>query len=205
MPKKGEKWSQEVRAKIMSARRMAQAEAPPSAPPVRERLQAIPQKPRGAARWSMKAGNRWDDAVELSDTDNALHIPKEEIPEGMDLMWVTSEVYGQPQPRHRANFENTGWTPVHQEDFDGLFDGRWAPKGSDGEINHGGLVLMAKPLEMVQKARARDKVRARQQVQIKEQQWRSGELPGVMGADDPTARRFNHVNRSVERIPVPDE
>lgn len=201
MPKKGEQWTPEQRAKILASRAKAATEEAP----VRQPLKAIPQSPRGAARWQMRAGNRWDDAIDIPEGSNPLHIGVEEVPEGMDLMWVTSEVYGQPQQRHRANFENTGWTPVHPEDFDGLFEGRWAPKGTTGEINHGGLVLMTKPMELVLKAKRREQTRARQQVQIKEQQWRSGELSNVMGADHPSAQRFNHVNRSVERIAVPQD
>lgn len=210
MPKKGQTWTEEQRAKIMAAKAKKEQEEQPAAPlPPRQRipLQAILQKPSGS-RWSMKAGNhRWEDATDdpADGAPSPLMIPKEMMPEGITLQWVTSEVYGKEETQRRASFEKTGWTPVHPEDFGGIFEGRWSPVGATGEINYYGLVLMAKPTEMVEKSRQREKQRARQPVQIQEQALFGGQLPGVMGADHASAKNFNHVKRTVERVPIPQD
>jgi len=214
MPKKGQTWTPEQRAKILAAKqqRRATADVPEpevaqTAPPPRPRMQYAPiaPKPTGS-RWEMKAG-RWDtEAMDNSAEEgiNALNISEELHPEGITLQWVTHSVYGQEQPQHRANFERAGWMPVHPEDFDGRFDGMFAPRGVPGEISHEGLVLMAKPTEAVKRSKMRDARRARDQVQIKERALYGGEID-AMGADHPSAKQFNHVRRSVEPIPVPQD
>jgi hypothetical protein len=215
MPKKGQTWTPEQRAKILAAKQKVAAakgqiltqeqEAAPELPP-RQRVQHETVKPRPqGSRWQMKAG-RWDtDALDDTSGDaNALNIPEDLHPEGITLQWVTHSVYGKEEPQRRAKFEQAGWLPVHPEDFDGRFDGMYAAKGAQGEIQRDGLVLMAKPSELVKKSRVREQRAARQQVQIKEQALYGGEI-GAMGADHPSAKRFNHVNRSYEKMVIPEE
>lgn len=222
MPKKGQTWSPEQRAKIMAAKTkevgLGNAENAPHADksgidqrpgvggtePRRRLLQAIPEKPKGS-RWNMKVGsNRWSEATEDTNEANQLQIAADLIPEGITLQWVTSEVYGKEETQRRASFEKTGWIPVHPEDFDGRFDGMYAPKGAQGEINYHGLVLMAKPTEMVARAKAKERQKAKNQVQIKEQELYGGGL-NAMGADHPTALRTNKINRSYERLTIPQD
>src|SRR6185436_6613792 len=187
MPKAGESWTPEQRAKIAAARaaRKATADvpAPEAAPPVvRTRPQYEPRKePPSGARWNMKAGNsRWDEGADTwaGDTQSELTIDKDLLPEGITLQWVTDSVYGDSVSfaQRRASFEKSGWVPVHPEDFDGRFDGMFSPVGSKGEINKGGLVLMAKPTEMARRSAERDRRKAAQQVSIKEQALYGGEM-----------------------------
>ena len=233
MPKKGQSWTPEQRANILAAKQAKKEqaareqdgfaqeqvspaqpeqqvqEAAPVLPRQRAPLKALPGKPKGGARWRMKAGNNWDDdlAEDIPDTaPNELHIPLDMIPEGMSLQWITTEVYGKEENQRRALFERTGWTAVHPEDFDGLYDGRWSSRGTKGEINYFGLTLVAKPTELVERSRKRDEREARRRVQIKEQALFGGEHAApVMGADHPSAKRFNHINRSVERVTIPED
>lgn len=216
MPKAGRTWTPEQRAKILAAKEKRKASVDVTAPeaPVtpRPRLQQYaprPERPSGA-RWQMKAGNeRWTDGSDhwaSGDMPNELQISPDLIPEGISLQWVTDSVYGDSQTfsQRRAGFEKSGWVPVHPEDFDGVFEGMFAPKGAKGEINKGGLVLMAKPTEMVKKSEIREKRKAREQIQIKEQAIYGGEI-NAMGADHPSAKQFNHVRKSVERITIPTD
>ncbi len=171
-------------------------------PALREPLKA---RPTGVGRYKLKAGANWEtNDIGPAEGIDRFHIPREDIPEGYDLQWVAVSVMGQDMPRERGSFERTGWTPVHQSDFDGKFDGRWMPKGQDNEINQGGQVLMARPLEISLKARARELRAAQEQVRVKEQALYAGDLP-ITGADHPSARKFNQVSRSVERIAIPED
>jgi hypothetical protein len=139
------------------------------------------------------------------DEDNRLGIAKADFPDGFDLQWVTSEVYGQPQPNHRQRFERRGWEPVHQEDFDSRFDGRFMPAGQQGEIKVEGMVLMARPMEWSRKARQEEELRARQAIAIKEAQLMGGNIEGVKmggGSTHASALRFNKISRSVEQVAI---
>lgn len=164
------------------------------------------EAPRTARRWNMRAGANWEsfDASE-QETPDRLRIDKGLIPEGMDLQWVTDSVFGQAMPQHRQRFERTGWTPVHQEDFDGRFDGMFMPRGAKGEINVEGLVLMARPQELSIKAKRRDARDATEAVLIKERQLRGGDLPISLDASHPSAIKSNRIGKSMERITVPED
>src|SRR3989304_2837918 len=101
-------------------------------------------------QFKMKAKPNWENSdPDQEDTPDRLRINPALIPEGMAAQWVTDSVYGQGVPQHRADFERKGWTPVHQEDFDGQFDGMFMPKGKTGEIIVDGLVLMMRPSTMI--------------------------------------------------------
>ena len=155
---------------------------------------------------NMRAKPNWENIdANAEDTPDRLRIDPSLIPEGMALQWVTSQVYGQDVPQHRAGFEKKGWTPVHQEDFEGQFNGMFMPKGHDGEINMDGLVLMARPKQMNDAAQKRDKLKAMEQVQIKERALRGGDIPISLDAQHPSAVRQNRINKSMERIEVPKD
>lgn len=155
----------------------------------------------------MKAQPNWEGIdMEAEDTPDRLRIPISMIPEGMSLQWVTNSVLGQPVPQHRAQFEKKGWTPVHQEDFDGRFDGMFMPRGADGEIAYEGLVLMARPIEFTKRAKEQDRRNAREQLQIQEAALRGGQLDGVtLDTQDKSALNYNHVKKSYERIQIPEK
>lgn len=166
--------------------------------PVREAVSSKKFKMRAQPNWELVDPN----AV---DSPDRLRINPDLIPAGMSALWVTDSVIGQGVPQHRSEFERKGWTPVHQEDFDGQFDGMFMPKGADGEINVEGLVLMMRPKEMTLKAERNDKRKAYEQVAIKEAALTGGDLPGVsLDPDHPSARNSNRIRKSREAIEIPD-
>lgn len=155
----------------------------------------------------MRARPNWDDFVPEPDNEaGQLHIPRDMFPPGFDFQWVTDTVYGQSMPQHRAKFERGGWAPVYQDDFDGTFDGKFMPKGAQGEITVDGLVLMARPLRFSIAAKKRDLAAAREAVMIKQQQLTGGDMPGVsLDSKHATALRSNRIVKTVEPFSVPDE
>ena len=109
-----------------------------------------------------------------------LYIPREMIPEGVDLQWVAVEIKGEPAVQNRMNYEINGWQAVNMQmpPFD-RFDGMFMPKGWTGEINVGGLVLFERPIELTMEARGEEHRAANQAVGIQERQIRSGLIDGV--------------------------
>lgn len=134
-----------------------------------------------------------------SGTDQ-LHIPREMIPEDVDLQWVPDSILGQPAIQQRMSFEVNGWRPVTGDMWDGRFDGMFMPKGHKGEINVGGLVLMERPLELTLEARAEENKSARDAVRAEEAKLRGGNIDGVaFDTNHPTARAKTFINK--ERLP----
>jgi hypothetical protein len=154
----------------------------------------------------MKARPNWEHIDPMAeDSPDKLHIDPNLIPPGMAALWVTDSVYGQPMPQHRAGFEKKGWTPVHQEDFDGQFDGMFMPRGMEGEIKMDGLTLMMRPMEMNIAAKKRERRAAMEQVAVKEQALRGGDLPVSLDSQHSTALQSNRINKSFERISIPED
>jgi hypothetical protein len=136
--------------------------------------------------------------------DQRFHINKREFPDGFDLQWVGVTIWGQPQPQIEAEFLRKGWEPVCTGDFDGEFDGRFVPRSHHGPIILEGLMLCARPMAWSEKARSIARREASNQVKIKVDQLRKGELDAVtLDAQHKSALAFNHINVGVEGVTVP--
>ena len=168
----------------------------------------VAEVPKAPIRHKMKAKPNWedDDIDNLPDeSPDRLRVDPAIVPEGMSLQWVSDSIYGQAIPQHRAKFEKRGWTPIHQEDFDGVFDGLFMPKGMEGEIKVDGMVLMARPAEMTRKAKLVERRNAQEAVRIKEQALRGGDINTSLDSQHPSALQTNRINRTMERIQIPED
>lgn len=160
----------------------------------------------------MRMAKDWEAETYNAETESfdRLHIPLDvikqiEAEDGVTLQWVTTAVRGQPEPQMRARFEKTGWRAIYPEDFGGVFDGHFTPRGSQKEIEVDGLTLMARPKAYSEAAEKRDLRRAHEQVRIKEQSWKTGGGMGVAGADHPSAVNFNHITKTTEPMAIPKD
>jgi hypothetical protein len=169
-----------------------------------------PVPPKNPLLAKMKSRPNWesDDFVGV-DQDNVdrLRISPQIIDslwrDGIALQWVTKSVRGQETPQELSKMTKGGWTPVHQSDFDGILDGMFMPKGVDEQIIVEDCLLVARPTELQKKARAAEGREARRPLQVVDEQLGHG-IPGVTGSAHPTAIRGNMINRTVERIEIPE-
>lgn len=122
---------------------------------------------------------------------------------GMDLLWVTDSVNGQPTPQIRAEYEINGWEPILGKDHPEVA-AIYMPKGWQGEINVGGLILEQRPMELTQEARAEERQAASNAMGSLQSNLRAGNIPGVtMDTQTPNARANTRLTREVLRgIPV---
>ncbi len=172
----------------------------------RPRKDQIAERETKRPEWKMRSKPNWEDIdPTLEDSPDKLHIPRHLIPEGMDMIWCTDSVLGQEFPQHRSSREKMGWTPVHQEDFDGQLNGMFMPKGAEGEIKMTGMTLMARPMSLSIKAKTAERRAALEQVAIKEQALRGGDLPVSLDSQHTTALQSNRINKSMERITIPTD
>lgn len=156
----------------------------------------------------MKARPNWDDdtLVNMVEGSDRLRIPEEILDQltaaGIAVQWITRSVRGQDAPQELGKMTKGGWTPVSQSDFDGILDGLFMPKGKDDVIAVEDCMLVVRPMSLHLKAKMRDAAAAREPLQIKQQELGRG-IP-VPGGDHPSATRQNKIDRTVERIVVPE-
>ncbi|MDE2096871.1 MAG: hypothetical protein KGL39_06450 [Patescibacteria group bacterium] len=130
------------------------------------------------------------------------YIPREMIPEDIDLQWVTDSIHGAPEIHTRQNYEMNAWEPVTPDMFGGRFDGMFMPKGHKGEINVYGQVLMWRPLELTMEARAEESADARNAMIAIETKLRNGQLDGVkFDTQHPSAKKVTSIQH--ERVSTP--
>lgn len=160
-------------------------------------------------RFKMKAAPNWEseDFVGVGmDGSDRMHIPEDTIlalaQDGWALQWGTHAIRGQPAPQELAKMTKGGWTPVHQEDFEGMMDGLFMPKGkNDTPIIVDDAILLARPIQIQQKAERVRRREANLPLQIAEEQIGQG-IPGVTGAMAPGVR--NTIKKTMERVEIPD-
>lgn len=171
---------------------------------------AIPK----ASEWGIENPN-WDNIdVEPGENVDRYALPKWFLEKWSDpknddsasFRWVMDSVLGQHDPHWRSKAEQYGWTPVTQKAFGGDLDGLFMRKGAPGEINVAGLVLMVRKMGLTNKARRADKKEAYERVLIREAAWKQGDVPGIsLDAQHKTAVRSNFINKSYERVEVPED
>lgn len=180
-----------------------------SEPKRRGRPPGAKNKPRdeAAPKKPIRANSRLPDdfVYRIDEDDDRLNGPFKSgeafVPDGMSYQWVTDTIFGQQQAQRRARFERKGWMPVPAERHDGV----WMPKGYQGEINMEGSVLMERPAEYTKMASDHDKRKAREQVWIKEQQLRGGDVGTTLDSQHKSAIASNKIKKTYEAYTVPDE
>lgn len=122
-----------------------------------------------------------------------------DAPPGWAYEWKTRLVLGQENAAHMVALTRMGWEPVpvsrHPEMMPGNYTGQ--------TIERKGMILMERPLELVEEAREIERRRAIGQVKAKEQQL-SGAPEGGLGHRD-HAQIKPKINKGYEPIPVPKD
>lgn len=173
---------------------------------IADRAEAMPRATTLLSK--MKARPNWDDdtANDVGEESvDRLKIPREIIDkfarDGVALQWITRSVRGQDAPQEISKFVKGGWTPVHATDFDGTFDGMFMPKGSDDVIGVDDCLLVARPMEIHQRSKQRERNLAAEPLRIKQAELGAG--LNIPGGNHPSAVRQNHITVTREGIAVP--
>lgn len=111
------------------------------------------------------------------------YIPIEEIPDHLTYEWKRWSVNGAQDPFYIARLREQGFDPVPPSRHP-----NWLPPGyNEPYIIKGGQILMDRPKELTEEARAEDRARARTQITVAEQKL--GRTPkGTMTRDYDGAR-----------------
>lgn len=135
---------------------------------------------------------------DLDDGTDDFKIDRDIIPDGWAYEWKTYSVMGAVDPAYQVQLAKKGWEPVPASRHPELM-----PVGStEKTITRKGLMLMERPLELVERARDIDKKRARDQVRFKEQQLTQAPAGQFerSNKDSPLVK----VKKTVEAMEIPD-
>jgi hypothetical protein len=120
---------------------------------------------------------------------------------GCDVQWVVDSVLGQPAVARRQAFEVNAWEPVTPDMFDGAFEGMFTRKGHSGEIHFEGLVLMYRPMELTEEAKAEEAEARIGAMEAQRSMVMNGVIPGLgngMDSMHPTAAGKQTFRREVK-------
>ena len=115
------------------------------------------------------------------------------IPDGWSYEWKTETVYGAENPAYQVSLSMHGWDGVPTSRHPSMMPG----DGAHTIIRRKGMILMERPEEITQEARAIELQRARGQVRVKEQQL-SNAAPGTFD------RNLAKVKKGYEPMPIPE-
>jgi hypothetical protein len=134
----------------------------------------------------------------LDEGTDKFYIDPSIIPDGWSYEWRTHTILGKEDPSYEVNLARRGWEPVPRSRHPFLM-----PEGYTGEtILRDGQMLMERPAEITNEAKAREYRSARDQVRAKEEQLGAAP-PGQFGRDNKGAPLAN-VKKSFESIPIPE-
>lgn len=135
----------------------------------------------------------------LDEGTDEFYIPLESIPEGWTYEWKRKSVLGQEDAAHQVALARLGWEPVPASRHPAFMpDG-----GKHAVIERKGMILMERPVEITNEARAVELRRARLQVRQKEEQLTAA--PAGQFERSNKGNSLAKVNRSYESIPVPEK
>lgn len=155
-------------------------------------LSIKPDKPKRVAGRKTRKFKGGENAVTWD------YVPQDLIPEGYVAEWKNTHVYGQPveesQPDYHVFLQDQGWEYATVDQFRPMVGPNW----KHNTINRRGQVLMIRPKELSDEARAEDKQKADVQLNGKLQQL-------GMAEKGQFARKNPVVKRTYERVEVPEE
>lgn len=123
-------------------------------------------------------------------------------PRGTAYQWVPKTILGQEQDEQLVTMQMQGWLPVPADRHPEYFWNGEAPKG--GAIIRGGQLLMERPQELTDEARAEDRARATGQLQAKLDSLSDTPQGGLPRLSPQQMGRSSYVQTDVERVEIDD-
>lgn len=169
------------------------------APAQRQAMRPAMREEDPRARAARRAAELRDHLGEEPDGMDEFYIHPSDIPDGWEYEWKAKYVLGQEQATQMLAFRRAGWEEVPTSRHPSFM-----PMGTDMPfIERKGMVLMERPKEISDEARAMDLRRARLQVRQKEAQLNSAD--GGQFERSNKDQSLVNIRKSYESIPIPNE
>jgi hypothetical protein len=150
------------------------------------------------ARAAKRAAELREHLDGTEDDVDEFYIDPSTIPDGWSYEWKRHTFFNKEDPAYQVSLARRGWEPVPADRIPGMM-----PVGSDDKIiTRKGMVLMERPLEITEEARARERRSAREQVKIKESQLSSA--PQGQFERSNKGDSLAKIKRSHEPMPIPE-
>lgn len=134
----------------------------------------------------------------LDEGTDEFYIDPHVIPDGWSYEWKRRLLLGAEDPSHNVALYRMGWEPVPASRHPEMM-----PRGWHGDtIERKGMILMERPLELVEEARSHELRKARNQVRDKEAQL-AGTPEGTLTRDHAQAKPS--IKKGYEPIPIPKD
>lgn len=173
--------------------RLAAAASEAPRPAMRSEMREETSQERAARRVAEMRGH----IGEMEEGTDKFYVPSEIIPDGWTYEWKRMTVLNQADPAHQVQLARMGWEAVPTSRHPEMM-----PMGGDHPyIARDGMILMERPTEIVNEARAIELRRARNQVRHKEEQL-AGTPEGTLTRDH--ARVKPKISKGYEPMPIPD-
>ena len=134
----------------------------------------------------------------IDEGTDEFYIDRSMIPEGWSYEWKRRLLLGAEDPSHNVALYRMGWEPVPLSRHPEMMPRDW--KGNT--IERKGMILMERPLELVEEARQIERRKAVNQVRDKEAQI-AGTPDGTLTRDHAQARP--QIKKGYEPIPIPKD
>lgn len=132
--------------------------------------------------------------------EDKFYFPVDQIPEGSSYEWKRHTVLGKEDPFYIASLREQGWEPVDPKNHPNLLPPGYAAQ----HIIKDGMILMERPTELTDEARAEQRKLAK--TQIREAEQRLGKTPeGQLPRDHEAVRGATYVRKEMMRPMVIDE
>lgn len=169
-------------------------QAPDLRPPMRQAMREEDPRERARKRAAEVRGN----VGSLDEGVDEFYVNPSEIPDGWAYEWKRKTIANMEDPAYEVSLARMGWEPVPAHRHPSMMP----LNGSHQTIERKGMILMERPMELTEEARAIELRRARQQVNNKKSQL--GQAPeGQFGRDH--AQVKPKINSSFEPLPVPKD
>ena len=163
------------------------------------RTEMRPQESRDAA--AIRAAQIMENVPDFDGVTDEFWIDPAIIPDGWDYNWKTKTVWEKENPSYDVALARTGWQAVpldRDERHRALMPAGWT---GGNTILRKGMILMERPMEITRRVMDMDKLKARNQVKMKEDQLNSAP-PGTFDRDN-KGTPLSKVRKTYEPMPIP--
>lgn len=165
-----------------------------SRPALRDSIRDSDPRARAAARAAQLRGHLGS----MDQGSDDFYVDPGAIPDGWTYEWKRKTVYGAEDPSYQVSLAHMGWEPVPADRHPEMMPSNMTA----ASIERKGMILMERPAEITEEVRNQERMKARNQVRVKEQQL-SNAPDGTMTRDHAQARP--NIKKSYSPIDIPKE
>lgn len=167
------------------------------APTIRADIRAPMREEDPRTRAARRAAELRDHLGDLDEGTDDFYINKDDVPAGWEYEWKRKLLLGAEDPAYQVALARAGWEPVPTSRHPS-----YMPNNGDYPIiERKGMVLMERPSEISEEARAIELRKARNQVRQKEAQLNSAEGGQFERANKDQS--LVNIRKSYDSIPIP--